>query len=89
MAQGKRQPLRKCAGCGLMKEKRELVRIVRDETGQVSIDETGRKNGRGVYVCRDGACLARAQKSKALERGLKCKVSPEIYEELRRRIGDG
>lgn len=72
-----------------MKEKKELVRIVRTDQGTVKIDETGKKNGRGVYLCRDSACLARARKSRALERGLKCSVSPDLYEELGRRLDDG
>lgn len=89
MTQIKKRPLRKCAGCGSMKEKAELVRVVKDETGLVRIDETGRANGRGVYLCRDRECLKKAEKSRALERSLKCSIPPDLYGELRRRFDGG
>ena len=65
-----------------MKEKRELVRIVRGENGLVSLDLTGKANGRGAYVCADEQCLKKAVKSKALERALESPVSPETFEQL-------
>lgn len=89
MTQIRKQPLRKCAGCGLMKEKRELTRVVKTDQGTVEIDGTGKKNGRGVYLCKDPECLRKAQKSRALERSLKCSVSPDVYEELRRQLHGG
>ena len=89
MAQVRKQPLRKCAGCGLMKEKQELVRIVKTETGTVRIDQTGRLNGRGVYLCRDAGCLQKARKSRALERSLKCAVPPDVYDEIGRQLDGG
>lgn len=67
-----------------MKEKRDLIRIVKDPDGKVSIDPTGRKNGRGVYLCSDKSCLEKAVKSRALERSLGCRVDREVYDELER-----
>ncbi len=87
--QVKKQPMRKCTGCNEMKEKRELVRIVRDPEGGISVDLTGKKSGRGAYICRDKKCLAKAQKAKRLERAFECAVSDEIYERLEREIADG
>ena len=89
MAQIRKQPLRKCAGCGLMKEKRELIRIVKREDGTVQIDKTGKMNGRGVYLCRNQDCLKKAEKSRALERSLKCGMPPDVFESLRRELGGG
>lgn len=89
MAQIKKKPLRKCAGCGQMKEKTELIRVVKDDQGKVKIDESGRMNGRGAYLCKDPECLKKARKSRALERSLKCGVPPELYDELGRRFDGG
>ena len=72
-----------------MKEKRELVRIVRDPEGNISVDLTGKKSGRGAYICKDKKCLMKAQKAKRLERAFECAVSDEIYERLEREIADG
>ena len=77
--QQRRVPLRMCTGCREMKPKKELVRIVRSPAGEVSIDLAGRKPGRGAYVCRDPGCLRKAQKSRALERALGCKIEPEVF----------
>lgn len=83
----KKRPQRKCLGCGEMKDKRELVRIVRAPTGEVSLDLTGRKNGRGAYICRNLACLQKAHKAHRAERALSCDIPEEVYtgmeEELR------
>ena len=81
--------MRKCTGCNEMKEKRELVRIVRDPEGNISVDLTGKKSGRGAYICKDKRCLMKAQKAKRLERAFECAVSDEIYERLEREIADG
>ena len=87
--QVKKQPMRKCTGCNEMKEKRELVRIVRDPEGEISVDLTGKKSGRGAYICKDEKCLMKAQKAKRLERAFECQVPEEIYERLAREINDG
>ncbi|NDL66318.1 RNase P modulator RnpM [Anaerotalea alkaliphila] len=80
----KRSPLRKCIGCGAMKDKREMVRVVRSPEGAFCVDRTGRKNGRGAYVCNDPACLERAVKSKGLERSFKSPIPKEVYEQLKK-----
>ncbi len=75
-------PLRKCTGCQQMKDKREMIRIVRNDAGEFSLDRTGKKPGRGAYICPDAECLAKAQKSKGLERSFKAAVPKEVYEVL-------
>lgn len=75
-------PLRKCTGCQEMKDKRELIRIVRNDAGEFSLDRTGKKPGRGAYICPNVQCLEKAQKSKGLERSFKAQVPKEVYEQL-------
>lgn len=75
-------PLRKCVACQEMKPKKELIRVVRTPEGQILIDLTGKKSGRGAYLCGQGACFKLAKKSKAFDRALKQNVSPEIYDQL-------
>ena len=76
-------PMRMCVGCREMKEKKELIRVVRSPEGDVSLDPTGKKSGRGAYVCRDPNCLKRAIKQRQLERQLDAALSPETAEALR------
>ena len=71
-------PLRKCTGCQEMKNKKELIRIVRNDEGEFSLDRTGKKPGRGAYVCRQEACLTRAIKQKQLERQLEVRMTEEV-----------
>ena len=78
----KKIPMRMCVGCRAMKEKRSLVRVVRTEDGGAKVDPTGKMNGRGAYVCPDADCLRRAVKSRALDRALEVKISPEVMEQL-------
>jgi len=79
----KKIPLRKCTGCQDMKPKRELIRIVYNQAlGTVELDPTGRKAGRGAYICRQNDCLMLARKKKALDRSLKTSVSDPIYDTL-------
>ncbi|KXL52549.1 hypothetical protein CLNEO_19580 [Anaerotignum neopropionicum] len=75
-------PLRKCTGCQEMKSKKELIRIVRNDEGEFSLDTTGKKPGRGAYICPNSECLMKAQKSKGLERSFKAAVPKEVYEQL-------
>lgn len=75
----KKTPLRMCVGCREMKEKRELLRIVRTPERSGEIDPTGKKSGRGAYLCNDPACLKRARKSRALERALNVSLGEEVY----------
>lgn len=83
---GKNIPLRKCLGCDEMLGKKGMLRVVKTKEGDISIDETGKKNGRGAYICRDMDCFNKAQKKHSLERSLKCSISEEIYEKLRQEI---
>ncbi|MBQ1923359.1 MAG: YlxR family protein [Lachnospiraceae bacterium] len=78
----KKIPMRQCVGCGEMKEKKTLIRIIRTPEGRILLDRTGRANGRGAYICDDPACLAAARKKKSLNRAFKMQVSEEIWEEL-------
>ena len=82
----KKLPMRQCVGCGEMKEKKSLIRIIRTPEGRIILDRTGRANGRGAYICDDPACLAAARKKKSLNRAFKMQVSEEIWEELTRSI---
>ena len=82
-------PLRKCTGCQEMKNKKELIRIVRNEAGEFSLDRTGKKPGRGAYICANADCLAKAHKSKGLERSFKAAVPKEVYELLLREMEEG
>lgn len=72
-----------CTGCMEMKPKKELVRVVKNKDGEVSMDLTGKKPGRGAYVCRNLQCLEKAFKTKRLENNLEVKISQELYEKLR------
>ena len=80
-------PLRKCTGCGEMKPKKELIRIVRSPDGSVSPDFTGRAAGRGAYLCNSAACLKLARKAKRLERSLDCAIPDGVFEDLEKKLG--
>ncbi len=84
--QNKKVPLRKCTGCGEMKPKKELVRVVKTPEGKISLDPTGKMNGRGAYLCKDPQCLRKAQKSKRIEKALSCTVPDEIYNKLEQEL---
>ena len=77
MMKTKKIPQRKCVGCNEMKDKKALLRIVRSPEGEISLDLTGKKNGRGAYVCPDKACITKAVKEKRLERALEKAISAE------------
>ncbi|HOQ06213.1 MAG TPA: YlxR family protein [Clostridiales bacterium] len=78
----KRIPLRMCIGCHEMKPKKELIRIVRDKEGTISVDLTGKKSGRGAYICRSVECLRSARKGKKLERAFETPVDDTVYAAL-------
>lgn len=82
----KKIPMRQCIGCGEMKSKKELLRILRTQEEEILLDATGRKNGRGAYICPNAECLKRAKKSKGLERSFKMKIDEEIYDSLTKEI---
>lgn len=86
MLKQRKLPLRKCTGCQEMKDKREMVRVVKDQSGEITLDFTGKKPGRGAYVCPTLECLGKAQKSRGLERSFKMGISKEIYETLRNEL---
>lgn len=79
----KKIPLRTCMGCNEKKPKKELIRIVKNKDGIISIDRTGKQEGRGAYICDSTTCLDKVIKSKRLEKVLECKISEEIYNNLR------
>ena len=89
MAKERKIPLRKCSGCGEMKQKAELVRVVRSPEGELSMDLTGRKAGRGAYVCRNIECLRAARKGRRLERSFACAIPAEIYDRLEEEMMEG
>ncbi len=84
----KKVPMRKCTGCGEMKEKKQLVRIVKapenaESGGEISVDLTGKKPGRGAYICKNNPdCLNKAKKARRLERAFSCQIPDEVYSRL-------
>ena len=82
----KKIPQRQCMGCRERKAKRELIRVVRCTDGTVSLDFSGKLNGRGAYVCPDPACLAKARKSRALERCLETPIPEEVYNRMEKEM---
>ncbi len=79
----KKQPQRTCMGCNEKKDKKDLIRIVKNKENQISIDRTGKQEGRGAYLCDNIQCLEKVVKSKRLEKILDCKIEEQIYENLR------
>ena len=84
--QNRKVPMRKRTGCGEMKNKKELVRVVKNKEGEVSLDLTGKKAGRGAYVCKALACLQKARKTRGFERALSCKIPEEVYDRMEQEI---
>ena len=78
----KKIPQRRCVGCNNMKDKKELIRVVRSAEGEVSIDKVGKKPGRGAYVCPTSECITKAVKEKRLEKALDVTIGTEVYEKL-------
>ena len=87
MSVTKKIPLRKCTGCGEMKDKRSMMRVLKNDEG-ILLDTTGKKNGRGAYLCKSADCFRLAVKSKGLERSLKVQIPKEVYETLEKEIGE-
>ena len=81
--------MRMCVGCREMKPKRELLRVVRSPEGDVAFDRVGKAPGRGAYVCKDAACLAKAVKTKALDRQLEAKIDADVFEMLTSQLSEG
>lgn len=82
----KRVPSRICVGCQEAKDKPNLIRVVKDSENHLSLDVTGKKNGRGAYLCKNWDCFERAMKNKGLERSLKMQIPKEMIEELKKEM---
>lgn len=88
MQKVKKIPQRQCVGCRIKRDKRDLLRIVKTPEGEIVLDATGKKSGRGVYVCPDPECLRKARKSRGLERALETTIPAEVYDGLEARTGE-
>lgn len=84
----KKIPMRQCLGCNEHRPKRELLRVVRDPDGNISLDFTGKKSGRGAYICRSVKCLRKAAKSKRIEKNLGCAIPDEVYEKMESELSE-
>ena len=85
----KKIPQRTCIGCNVKKDKTELIRIVKNKENEISIDKTGKQDGRGAYICNNIQCLEKAIKAKRLERSFEMEITDEIYEILKNSINGG
>lgn len=88
MQKARKLPMRMCLGCNEMKLKRELIRVVRSPEGETSLDFTGKKSGRGAYICKDMECFKKARKSRRIEKSLGCSVSQEVYEVMENELAN-
>lgn len=82
----KKVPLRQCIGCGEMKSKKEMIRVIKTVDEEILLDATGRKNGRGAYLCPSMECMKKAVKSKGLERSFKMAIPKEVYDALEKEM---
>ena len=82
-------PMRQCTGCREMKSKKEMIRIIKTPEEEIVLDATGKKNGRGAYLCMNKECLVKARKNRGLERSFKMSIPDEIYENLEKEFEDG
>mgnify|MGYP002546287956 FL=1 len=87
--QMRKVPMRMCTGCGQMKPKRELVRVVKSQDGEIALDLTGKKAGRGAYVCRYIECLQKARKARRLEKAFSCRIPDEVYDRMEEELQSG
>ena len=81
-------PVRQCGGCGEMKNKKEMMRVLRTPEGETVLDKTGKKNGRGAYLCISKECLQKARKNKGLERSFKMSIPNEVYDSLEKEFDE-
>ena len=88
-ASTKKVPVRRCVGCGEHFPKGELVRVLRTPDGEVLLDLTGKKSGRGAYICKKAACLKKARKSKRIEASLECSIPADVYDRMEEEISHG
>ncbi|MCI8862172.1 MAG: YlxR family protein [Lachnospiraceae bacterium] len=86
MSTNRKVPMRQCVGCQEMKSKKEMLRVLKTAEDEVVLDTTGRKNGRGAYLCFSSECLKKARKNRGLERSLKMSIPPEVYDSLEKEL---
>ncbi len=86
MGTTKKIPMRKCIGCNQMKNKKEMLRVIKTSENEVVLDTTGKANGRGAYLCFSNECLKNAIKNKGLERSLKMQIPKEVYDKLEKEM---
>ena len=84
----KKIPMRQCVGCGEMKNKREMMRVLKTPEGPIVLDATGRKNGRGAYLCKSLDCLKKARQNRGLERSFQRSIPDEVYDSLEKEFGE-
>ena len=85
----RKQPVRRCTGCGEHFPKNELIRVLRTPEGEIILDVTGKKSGRGAYICKNASCLKKARKAKRLESSLECSIPDEVYNKLEEELTVG
>lgn len=78
----KKIPMRMCLGCNEMKPKKEMIRVVKSAQGEISLDFTGKKSGRGAYICKNTECFLSAKKARRFEKSFSCKIDDKVYEEM-------
>lgn len=88
MSANRKVPMRQCVGCQKMKSKKEMLRVLKTAEDEIILDATGRKNGRGAYLCFSGECLKKARKNRGLERSLKISIPPEVYDSLEKELSE-
>ena len=88
MSTTRKVPMRQCVGCQKMKSKKEMLRVIKTPEDEIILDATGRKNGRGAYLCFSKECLLKARKNRGLERSLKTSIPPEVYDSLERELDE-
>ncbi len=84
----KKIPMRMCLGCNEMKPKKELIRVVKSPEGEISLDFTGKKSGRGAYICRSVECFNNARKGRRLEKAFSCKIDAGVYDAMAEELGN-
>ena len=84
----KKVPMRQCVGCGEMKSKKEMMRVLKTAEGEIVLDVTGKKNGRGAYLCESVECLKKARKNRGIERSFKMSIPSDVYDNLEKEFAN-
>ena len=84
----KKIPMRQCVGCGSMRAKKEMMRVLKTAEEGIILDTTGKKNGRGAYLCQTMDCLKMARKNRGLERSFKMSIPNEVYDSFEKEFGE-